>query len=291
MGETKNFAITVDLNCDLPEGYIKEHDIGVMALSFTLDDVHYRGDSGEISPEAFYKRMREGSMPQTNQVNPTEAIRVFEEYLSKGMDILHIGFSSGLSGSYHSAALAASEILEEYPERTIVTVDSLCASLGMGLLIYKAVQKRDEGMSLEDTASWLEENKLKVCHYFTVDDLNHLYRGGRVSKATAVVGTLLGIKPVLHVDNEGKLVPISKARGRKQALLSLVSYMEKLVQTIKNDVVMISHGDCLEDANFVKEQIRARFGIENVMINFVGPTIGAHSGPGTIALFFMGAHR
>ena len=205
--------------------------------------------------------------------------------------MLCIAFSSGLSGTYHSICLAAEELREKYPEATISVVDSLCASMGEGLLIHKAAMLKEAGKSLQEVTQWLEENKLHLCHNFTVDDLFFLHRGGRVSKTTAIVGSALGIKPVLHVDNEGKLVPVGKVRGRKQSLIALVDRMVKQVQGVENDIVFISHGDCLEDAEFVRDQIKERLGIQNFMINYIGPTIGSHSGPGTVALFFMGQSR
>ena len=196
-----------------------------------------------------------------------------------------------MSGTYHSICLAAEELREKYPEATISVVDSLCASMGEGLLIHKAAMLKEAGKSLQEVTQWLEENKLHLCHNFTVDDLFFLHRGGRVSKTTAIVGSALGIKPVLHVDNEGKLVPVGKVRGRKQSLIALVDRMVKQVQGVENDIVFISHGDCLEDAEFVRDQIKERLGIQNFMINYIGPTIGSHSGPGTVALFFMGQSR
>ena len=216
-----------------------------------------------------------------------------EEVLKTGEDALVITFSSGLSTTYQSAEIAASELREKYPERKIYVVDSLCASLGQGLFVYYAAKKRTAGMGLEELYSWCLENRLHLCHWFTVDDLMYLKRGGRVSAATALVGTMLSIKPVLHVDDEGHLIPLSKVRGRKKSLNALVDGMEKQMGSFreKNDIIFLSHGDCYEDALYVQEQIKKRFGIEKFMISPVGPTIGAHSGPGTVALFFMGEAR
>lgn len=207
--------------------------------------------------------------------------------------MLYIAFSSALSGTYNSGRIAAEEIKEEglFPDRKLVVLDSLSASLGQGLLVHKAVQLKEAGKSLEETVSWVEENKLNLCHIFTVDDLFHLHRGGRVSKATAVLGTMINIKPILHVDEEGRLTPIGKVRGRRKSLSALADRMGEQIKGFENPEVFISHGDCLEDAEYVEKLVRERFGVENFVINHVGPTIGAHSGPGTMALFFMGNQR
>ena len=232
-------------------------------------------------------------MPTTSQVNPQECREYLEEYLKETDKLLYICFSSGLSGTYGSACIAADLTMEEHPGCEIRVIDSKCASMGEGLLVHKAVQLQKEGKSMEEVAAWVVENVPHLVHIFTVDDLNHLYRGGRVSRTAAVVGTMVGIKPVLHVDDEGHLIPISKVRGRKKSLNALVDYMEKKMGKYRenNDIVFISHGDALEDAEFVRDTIKERFGIDSFMINHIGPTIGAHSGPGTIALFFMGESR
>ena len=237
--------------------------------------------------------MREGSMPTTSQVNAEEAKELWRPWLEKGYDVLHIAFSSGLSGTYNSCRLAADELKEEYPDGTVRVIESLCASLGQGLYVDKAVRMKSEGKTMEEIAGWLEEKKLNLCHVFTVDDLFHLHRGGRVSKMTAVLGTMINIKPVLHVDDEGHLIAVGKVRGRKRSLIKLVDMMEERLADCSenNDRVFISHGDCLEDAQFVARLVRERFGIEDILINPVGATIGAHSGPGTMALFFLGKYR
>ena len=284
------FIITTDNTSDLPDSYISENDLDILFLSYTIDGETYEREN-QLSASEFYQRMRNGSIPTTAQINPDMAKEKFTKYLKEGKDILHISFSSGLSGSYNSCRIAAEELQEDFPDRRIVVVDSLCASLGEGLLVHKAVCLKKEGKSLAEITDWLEENKLHLCHNFTVDDLNHLYRGGRVSKAAAVFGTMVNIKPVLHVDDEGHLVPVSKVRGRKKSLTTLVDNMEKQVGNYENDTIFISHGDCLTDAEFVARLVKERFGIQSFLINTVGPTIGAHSGPGTVALFFMGNYR
>lgn len=286
------YVIMTDNMADLPESYIREHELEVLSLSYILDGETYdRNHPLEVGE--FYNRMRGGSMPTTSQVNPEQAKEAFTSCLEQGKDVLYIAFSSGLSGTYNSGKIAAEEIEEEgrFPDRKLVVLDSLSASLGEGLLVHKAVQLKEVGKSLEEVASWVEEHKLNLCHNFTVDDLFHLHRGGRVSKATAILGTMINIKPILHVDNEGHLIAIGKVRGRKKSLSALADRMGEQIKGFENPEVFISHGDCLEDARYVEKLVRERFGVENFMINYVGPTIGAHSGPGTIALFFMGSPR
>lgn len=286
------FIITTDTTSDLPDDYLRQHGIGLLPLYYSLNGTVY-GEENALEPKAFYHIMREGALPTTMAVNPDHAKKVFNHYLDEGYDILHIAFSSALSGSFSVAGSIAREICDERPGTRIIVVDSLCASLGEGLLIHKAVVMKESGKSIEETADWLEKNKLNLCHMFTVDDLHHLHRGGRVSKATAIIGTLINVKPVLHVDNEGRLIPLNNVRGRKKALISLVDQMEQRLKDYpqNNDIIFISHGDCEEDARFVADQITERFGIKEFLINYVSPTIGAHSGPGTVALFFMGKER
>ena len=286
------YVITTDNNSDLPEEYLKDHGVGCMYLSYSMDGKNYT--HGNFLPEhEFYEAMRNGSMPTTAQVNPENAKTLLEPYLKEGKDILHIAFSSGLSGTYNSSRIAAEELMEEYPDRRIIVVDSLSASLGQGLLVWLAQQKKELGQTLEDVADWAEKNKLKMVHLFTVDDLNHLYRGGRVSRTTAIVGSMLNIKPVLHVDNEGKLTAIGKVRGRKKALQELVKLMDEKIGSFGADcdTIFISHGDCEQDAQYVAAKVKEKYNIKNIIINQVGATIGAHSGPGTMALFFVGDVR
>lgn len=288
----REYVITTDNNADLPEEYYKEHNVGCMYFSYTMDDVLYK--QGSYMPEGeFYGKMRAGSMPTTAQVNPEEARLLFEPYLKEGKDILHIAFSSGLSGTYNSCRIAVEELREEYPDRIITIIDSLAASLGQGLLVYLTQKLKEEGADMQTAAEWAENHRKNIVHLFTVDDLNHLYRGGRVSKTTAVLGGMLNIKPILHVDDEGKLIPIGKVRGRKKSILELASLMDEKLGSHKDtcDTIFISHGDCLEDAKFLAEKIKARYQINTEIINYVGSVIGAHSGPGTLALFFVGDLR
>lgn len=286
----REFVITADSTVDLPKEYLAENNNTILSLSYMLEDKTYEDMHGP-SPEEVYEKIRKGALPTTSQINPEQAREAFEKIIKEGKDILHIGFSSGLSGSYNSARIAAEELEEEYPDAKIIVVDSLCASMGEGLLLYKVNEMKKHGKSLEETGRWAEENKLHVCHNFTVDDLNHLHRGGRVSKATAVLGTMVNIKPVMHVDKEGHLVPVGKVRGRKKSLISLVDRMVEQIEGYDNDMVMISHGDCREEAEYVAQLVKEKTGISQIMINFVGPVIGTHSGPGTMALFFMGKER
>ncbi|TAH75029.1 MAG: DegV family protein [Anaerolineaceae bacterium] len=288
----KEFIITTDTTCDLPDEYIREHNLNVVPLYYSFDDIVY-GEKNQLEPKDFYNKMRSGSMPTTMAVNPDTARDIFTSLLDQNYDILHIAFSSALSGSCSVTATVARDLCEEIPGANIKVIDSLSASLGEGLLVHKAVKMKEAGKSLKDIADWLENNKLNLCHIFTVDDLHHLHRGGRVSKTTAIIGTLINVKPILHVNNEGRLVPINNVRGRKKALISLVDHMERRLPGFenKNDTVFISHGDSLEDAEHVASLIKERFGIDDIVINYVCPTIGSHSGPGTIALFFMGNPR
>ena len=288
----EKFKIITDSTADLPKEYLEEHGLGLIGIKYIMDGESY-GTDKEIDVHEFYDMMRSGKMPTTSQTNPEEAKEYFLKFREESREMLCLAFSSGLSGTYNNMRLAAEEVMDEYPDTKIIVVDTLCASMGEGLLVHKAVVLKEQGKTLQETADWVEAHKLNLVHMFTVDDLNHLYRGGRVSKTAAIVGTLAGIKPILHVDNEGHLIPLRNVRGRKKSLLALVDDMEKKMGAYReeNDIVFISHGDCLEDAEFVKNEVEKRFGIHTFLINYVGPTIGAHSGPGTLTLFFMGDAR
>lgn len=281
------FIISADSTVDLPKEFLDEKKVPIVFLSYIIDGATYKDGEGLTSKE-FYDKIRAGAMPTTSQVNPEQARDLFEPIVKEGKDILHIAFTSGLSGTYNSCRVAAEELREEYPDRKIVVIDSLCAASGGGMLLYKALALKEQGKSLEEIATWVEENKLHVCHDVTVDDLYHLHRGGRVSKASAVLGTMIKIKPIIHVNDEGKLIVIGKERGRKKALMTLIDRMEKQSQGFENDIAMITHGDAPEDAEYVKGLIEERFGIKNIMINPLGTVIGSHTGPGVIAIFYMG---
>lgn len=288
------YIISTDTSCDFPLEYVKQHQLPLVTLFYSIDGV--TGENGCPSSDVlknFYDKMRAGSMTKTQQASIEDTEKVFREILKDGKDILHIAFSSGLSGTANAARLAAENMMEEFPGRKIIVIDSLCASLGQGLLVDYALKLQQQGKTMEETAKWLEDHIQNICHLFTVEDLKYLQRGGRISKTTALVGTMIGIKPVLHVDPEGKLVSISKVRGRKQSIQALVNKMEENIGKYRDEKqpIFISHGDCIEDANYLAELVKERFGYDEFLINDVGPTIGAHSGPGTLALFFMGETR
>ena len=290
MGE---YVILTDSSADLTAELVAELGVEVIPLSFTMEDKTYFNypDNRDIDPADFYARLRGGAMATTAAVNVADYTEAMEPILKEGKDVLVLAFSSGLSATCHSAQIAAGELMEQYPDRKVYVVDTLCASLGQGLLVWYAANLKKQSKTMEEVRDWTEEHKLNLCHWFTVDDLHFLKRGGRISSATAVLGTMLSIKPVMHVDNEGHLIKVGTARGRNASLKALVDHMEQTVLDLKGQSIFISHGDCLADAQKVADDIRARFGVEDIVINYVGPVIGAHSGPGTVALFFMGSER
>lgn len=288
-----DYVILTDSSADLSDEMVKELGVEVLPLSFTMDDRTYYNwpDNRDIDPADFYACLRSGGVATTAAVNVADYTETIEPFLKEGKDVLVLAFSSGLSATCNSARIAAGELMEQYPERKVYVVDTLCASLGQGLLVWHAARLKRQGKSMEEVRDWTEAHKLNLCHWFTVDDLHFLKRGGRISAATAVLGTMLSIKPVMHVDDEGHLIKVGTARGRNASLKALVDHMEKTALDPKDQVVFISHGDCLEDAQKVADDVKARFGVETVVINYVGPVIGAHSGPGTVALFFLGSVR
>ena len=256
------------------------------------DKEYYSYVKGEVTDiKKFYTMMRAGQKITTSHINRDVCTGLFESLLGSGKDILYIGFSSGLSGTYQTGHMVLEEMREKYPERKIYDVDTLAASLGEGLLVTYAARMREAGRSIEEVYQWLLDNRLNLCHWFTVDDLFFLKRGGRISATTALAGTVLGIKPVMHVDNEGHLVPVAKVRGRKNSLDALVAHMEQTAIEPGHQTVYITHGDCMEDAEYVADLVRKKFGVKEIVINYVDPVIGAHSGPGTVALFFIGTER
>lgn len=289
----RNYAVMTDSSADLTAGLVEQLGLDVIPLSVNVGQQSFMNypDEREISSPDFYELLRKGANAQTSAVNVDTFLSAMSVHLKAGKDVLYLGFSSGLSSTYGASEIAAQELREAYPDRKILTVDTLCASLGQGLLVYLTMQKVLAGATIEEAAAYAEENRLHLCHWFTVDDLFFLKRGGRVSAATALVGSALGIKPVLHVDNDGHLINVSKARGRKNSILALVDRMEASAIEPQKQTVFISHGDCLDDAEFLAAEVRKRFGISDITINFVGPVIGAHSGPGTLALFFLGTER
>ena len=287
-----DYVISTTSTADLTAEFCSEHGIDIDYLTYTIDGVDYKDDINEsMSYNEFYSGMRNGRMSSTGACNIEQATQLFEKYAKEGVDVLHISFSSGLSSTYNNEYIAAQDVMERYPDRIIIVLDSLCASRGQGLLVYYAVMMKEKGCSIDEVSDWVENNKLHLCHQFTVDDLNHLHRGGRVSKTVAVVGSIVNVKPVLHVDNEGKLIPLKNVRGRKKSLITLVDNMLEQIDGYDNEMVYIGHGDCIEDAEFVKELVMTKTGINNVDIGYIGSVIGSHAGPGTVALFFLGNER
>ena len=286
----RDYVIAVNSTVDLPKEWLEERNVPVVPLRYTIDGQTYEDMSG-LTAKEFFDKLREGKMSVTSQVNPEEARAALEPFLKEGKDILHLAFSSGLSGTCNSMKIAGEELKEEYPEAKIIVIDTLCACLGEALLLYKALQQKEAGKTIEETAAWVEENKLHICHDVTVDDLNHLHRGGRVSKATAVVGTMVKIKPIIHMDDNGKLQVVGKERGRKKSLNKIVDMAVEQSEGWDNDIIMITHGDCIEDAEYVAGLVREKMGIDNILINNIGTVIGSHTGPGVVAVFCMGNKR
>lgn len=284
-----DYVIFSDSTCDLDINHAKSLDINIIPLSFIFEGKQYK--DGDLPYKEIYRLLREKKNITTSQISTGAFMDAFEPHLAAGKDILYIAFSSALSGTYASAKIAKDELSKKYPERKIKIIDSLCASMGEGLLVHYAVTKRKNGLSIDEVANWVEKNRLSICHWFTVDDLFHLKRGGRISSAVALFGTVLGVKPVMHVDNEGRLAPVHNVRGRKVALASLVDHMKKTSSLTDDDVVFIAHADAIDDANFVKDLILKEIHIKEVIVNAMGTVIGSHAGPGTIALFFMGYRR
>ena len=288
------FEIVTDSSCNLSDKMIEELDLRILPLTFMSDGEQYKSyTEGETSDlERFFKMMRDGKVFTTSLPNQEETLELLRGLLEDGKDVLYIGFSSGLSGTYQATAAMLESLKSDYPERKIYYTDTLAAAMGEGLLVYKAAKLAQEGATIEETWQWVEDNKLNLAHWFTVDDLMFLFRGGRVSRTSAWAGSLLKIKPVLHVDDEGHLIPMEKARGRKKSLVALVDHMEETaLEPISEQTVFISHGDCADDAQFVVDEIKKRFGCTDFHVNCLDPVIGAHAGPGTVALFFMAKHR
>ena len=274
------YVISVNSTVDLPKEWLEERAVPVIPLKYTIDKETYDDMSGLTSKE-FFQKLREGKMAVTTQVNPEQAKEGLEKIVREGKDILHLAFSSGLSGTYNSMRIAAEELKEEYPERKIIVIDTLCACMGEGLLLYYALKHKKEGMSVEELADWVEQNKLHVCHNVTVDDLHHLQRGG----------TMVQIKPIIHVDDEGKLQVIGKERGRKRSIQKIVDMSVERSKGWDNEIIMITHGDCPEDAEYLAKVVREKMGVENILINNIGTVIGSHTGPGVLAVFHMGGKR
>lgn len=284
------YKILTDSGCDLPQAWLAQLDVKTAPLM-----VNFRGECLEDSVDGqireIYAGLRAGENATTSAINPDGWASLMEPELENGYDLLVIAFSSGLSTTYQSAVIAAGDLQEKYPQRKIRVVDGLSASLGQGLLVFYACKKKEEGLSLDELAAWVEENRFHLCHWFTVDDLMYLKRGGRINAATAVLGTMLKIKPVLHMDDEGHLINMYKTRGRKAAIEALAQKAVELGEGYDNSTMFICHGDCEEDARYLEQLVRAKCGVKEVLIGYTGAVIGSHSGPGTLALFFLGKER
>ena len=287
----RDYVILTDSCCDFSAEMVDELGVHLLPLSFMMEGKEYFNypDNRDMDPKVFYEKLRTGTLGTTSAINVAVFTEAMTPIIESGKDILCVSFSSGLSTTYQSACIAAKEVMEAHPESKILVVDSRAASLGQGLLVYLTVQEKNKGRSLEELRDFVEERKPHIDHWFTVDDLYHLKRGGRVSAAAALVGTMLQMKPVLNVDDDGHLIPVSKVRGRKASIKALLDKMDELVED--PSVVFISHGDCEEDAKNLAEMIRTKYPVEKLVINYVGPVIGNHSGPGTLALFFQGKHK
>ena len=289
----REYVIMTDSCCDLTDHMAKELGLTVVPLTVHIDGHDYPNmlDGSAISFEDFYGKIRSGVLATTSAANVGQFQEAMRPILAEGKDIVSINFSSALSTTYQSACIAAQDMKEEFPDANIYVVDSLSASLGQGLLLYLAAHKKQEGLSAQELVQWVEDNKLHIDHWFTVDDLNYLKMGGRVSATTALLGTMLSIKPIMHTSDEGKLVPVGKARGRKAAIKALLDKIETLGIHPENQTMFICHADCELDARAVAQQIKERFGTKTVYINYIGPVIGSHTGPNTMGIFFVGTQR
>lgn len=287
----RNFIISTDSTADLSAEFIKENNVVIYPLYYNVDGVEYTPGTCDIPVKEFYESMKNGKMPTTSASNPRYINEQLKKAVDEGYDVLHISLSSALSSSYNNEAICAQNIMEECEGAKLVIVDSLCATVGQGLLVYKAVQMRKQGKTIEETAQWLNENKLNIVHQFIVDDLFHLVRGGRLSKSTAFVGTMLKIQPILYLNNEGKIEPIGKIRGRKKALNTLVDNVGRKTAGLEVKEVFLSHADCIEDAQYVADKIKEKYDIDNVVINDICPTIGAHTGRGAVVAAYFGNER
>ena len=286
----RDYIITVNSTVDTGKEWLEERNVPVIPLKYTIDGQEYTDMYG-LSDKEFFQKLREGKMSVTSQINPEEAKEMLEPYVKEGKDVLHLAFSSALSGTCNSMKIAAEELQEEYPEAKVIVVDTLCACMGEAMLLYYALKQKEAGKTIEEVAQWAEENKLHVCHNVTVDDLFHLHRGGRVSKTAAVLGTMVKVKPIIHMDDNGALQVIGKERGRKKSLHKIVDMAVERSEGWDNEIIMITHGDCLEDAEYVAKLVREKMGVENVFIHNIGMVIGSQTGPGVVATFCMGNKR
>ncbi|WP_300347156.1 DegV family protein [Clostridium sp.] len=284
-----NFIILTDSACDLPKNIIIDLEIKELGLICNINNKEYIDDiNSELTSKEFYNKLKEGAMPSTSQINSFKFVEYFEEYVKKGIAILYLAFSSALSGTYNSSLIARNELLEQYPEAKIEIIDTRAACLGQGLIVYYAAKMRKEGKSLEEISNWVEENKNKTCHFFTVDNLDHLKRGGRISPTAAAIGSLLNIKPMLYTNDKGELHNFSKAKGRKRAIKNLYELLDKHIVNPEEQTIFIAHSDCIEDAEKLAEMIKEKYNVKEIIIDYIGIVIGSHTGIGTLALFFLG---
>lgn len=287
-----SFEIVTDSSANLPPEIINQYGIHVVSLTIRADERDYPGyDGGLTNPKTFYDMMRNGMELYTSQINPAMCAAVFDDILSRGNDVLYVGFSSTLSGTLQIALITAEDMSNDYPERQIKVVNTLAASAGEGLLVLTAARMRQKGCCLDEVLDKLNAIKLNVCHWFTVDDLKYLKRGGRISSAASIAGTMLGIKPILHMDNDGKLTPVSKVRGRKAALSALIEKMQQTIKDPDGQTVFIAHADCPEDADFLRNKIQVLYPTVEIITVVLDPVIGSHTGPGTISVYYLGTER
>lgn len=289
----KNYVIVTESTTDLPPDLVNELGITIIPMVFGFENESYLNypDNREMDIHKFYDRVRSGERSTTALINSKTFEEYFEPILKSGDDILYIGFSSGLSGTYSSSLIAKEELKQKYQDSRIVCIDTLAASMGEGLLVYYAAKLKQQGKTIDQVGQWITDNRLKLCQWFTVDDLNHLKRGGRISAMTATIGSALNVKPILHVDNEGHLIPVHNVRGRKKSINALLEHMEELCIKPEEQTIFISHADCLEDAENLANLIKEKLNVKEIILNFIGPVIGSHTGQGTIALFFIGKER
>ena len=286
------YVIITDTSADIPASVLDKGQIHLIPMVYQLNgEEHPHKDPGSWDSKAFYDQLRNGGTGSTSQISPAVYTDYFEPFLKEGKDILYISLSGGLTSTWQSSHLAATDLMEEYPERKIIVIDTLCACLGEALLLYYVLKQKENGATIEEAAKWAEENKLHICHDVTVDDLNHLHRGGRVSKTSAVLGTMVQIKPIIIMDDNGCLKVVGKERGRKKSLNKIVDMAAKQAEGYENEIIMITHGDCPEDAEYVAKRVQEKMGIQNIYINNIGTVIGGHTGPGVVAVFCMGDKR
>lgn len=285
----KKFVIFTDSAADLPKKLVKDLDINYLGLICNIDNKEYIDSiDSELTPKDFYNKLREGIMPSTSQINSFRFIEAFEEYVKQGISVLYLSFSSALSGTYNSSLIAKEELLEKYKDADIRIIDTKAACLGQGLLVYYAAKMRKDGKSIDEVYSWVEKNKNNLCHYFTVDSLDHLKRGGRISSTAAAIGSLLNIKPMLYVNDKGELCNFAKAKGRKKSLKMLFQEFEKHIVNPEDQTIFIAHSDCVEDAETLASMIREKYNVQDILIDYIGIVIGSHTGVGTLTLFFLG---